>query len=65
MKSTVLYEEVNDMSAEVIFGLIFITIAVIGRVIVEAINSGVFDMLTVRLNNYILSRIERNERGDI
>ena len=39
------------MSAEVLFGLIFIATAVIGKIIVDAINAGVFDMIIVRLNN--------------
>ena len=50
------------MSAEIIFALIFITAAVIGKVIVDAINAGVFDMIIVRLNNYIISRMEILER---
>lgn len=53
------------MSAEVIFGLIFIMLAVICKVIIDASNAGVFDMIIVRLNNYILSRIERIEGKDI
>ena len=62
MKNPHIYEEVNDMTAEILFGLIFIAAAVICKVIIDAINSGVFDMLIVRLNNYILSRIERLEK---
>ena len=50
------------MSAEVLFGLIFIAVAFFGKIIVDAINAGVFDMIIVRLNNYILSRIERLEK---
>ena len=50
------------MSAEVLFGLIFIAVVFFGRIIIEAINAGVFDMIIVRLNNYILSRIERLEK---
>ena len=50
------------MEAEVIFGLIFIAVAFFGRIILEAINAGVFDIIIVRLNNYILSRIERLEK---
>ena len=53
------------MSAEVLFGLIFVTAAIIGRVIIDAANAGVFDMIVVRLNNYIISRMEYLERGDI
>ena len=53
------------MSAEVLFGLIFITVAVIGRVIIDAINAGVIDAIIVRLDNYIVSRMERIERWDI
>ena len=53
------------MSAEVIFALIFIAVAVIGRVIVDAINAGVFDHIVVRMNNYIISRIGLLEREDI
>ena len=47
------------------FGLIFIAIAIIGRVIVDAINAGVIDMIIVRLNNHIVSRMEILEREDI
>ena len=53
------------MSPEVLFGLIFITTAFIGRIIIGAINAGVFDIIAVKLTNYIVSRIERLEREDI
>ena len=50
------------MSAEVLFGLIFIAAAMFGHLILTAIHYGLFDMIIVRLNNYILSRIERLEK---
>lgn len=50
------------MSAEILFGLIFIAAAFIGRIIIDAINAGVFDMIIVRLNNHIISRMERLEK---
>lgn len=53
------------MSAEVLFGLIFIATAMFGHLILTAIHYGLFDKIVIKLNNYILSRMERNERKDI
>lgn len=53
------------MSAEVLFGLIFITTAFIGRIFLEADNAGVFDVIAARLINYIDSKIKWLEGEDI
>ena len=62
MKSTFLYEEVNDMSADSLFALIFLGAAVFGHLIITAIHYGVFDIIAVKICNYIVSRMERNEK---
>lgn len=53
------------MTADTLFGLIFITAAVFGHLILVAIHYGVFDIIAIKLTNYIVSRIERLERKDI
>lgn len=65
MKNPHIYEEVNDMRPEEIFGLIFIATAIFGRLIVTAIHYGAFDVIAIKLTNYIVSRMERNEGKDI
>ena len=53
------------MSAELLVGLIFIAAAIISKNIIDASDAGVFDMIIIRLNNYIVKRIERLEGKDI
>lgn len=53
------------MNAEALFGLIFITVAMFGHLILVAIHYGVFDIIAVKICNYIVKRMERIERGDI
>ena len=53
------------MRPEEIFGLIFIATAVFGHLIVTAIHYGMFDIIAIKLTNYIVSRIERLEGKDI
>lgn len=53
------------MTAETLIGLIFITTAVFGRLICTAIDVGLFDRIAIRLTNYIVTRMERNEGKDI
>ena len=65
MKNTSLYEEVNDMTADTLFGLIFIVTAMFGLLIATAIDMGVFDIIAVKFCNYIVSRTEQNERKGI
>lgn len=65
VKNTLIYEEVKDMTIENLFALIFLSFAVFGRIICEMIDRGAFDIIAVRLTNYIVSRIERNEGKDI
>ena len=53
------------MTAETLFGLIFIVTAMFGMLIATAIDMGIFDIIAVRICDYIVSRIERNEGKDI
>lgn len=53
------------MAGEVALGLILLTMAFIIRTFIVMIDNGSFDRIIVRLNNYIISRMERNEREDI
>jgi hypothetical protein len=53
------------MAGEVALGLILLVMAFIIRTFIVMIDNGTFDRIIVRLNNYIISRMERNEREDI
>lgn len=53
------------MSIEVALGLIFLALALVLYIVCRMIDMGVFDRIVVRLNNYILSRIDLLEREDI
>lgn len=53
------------MTAETLFGLIFIAVAMVGLFIGTAIEIGVFDKIAIILSNYIVNRIERLEGKDI
>lgn len=53
------------MSADSLFALIFIATAMFGHLIVTAIHYGVFDIIAVKICNYIVSRMERIEGKDI
>lgn len=50
------------MTADQLFALIFITVAMFGHLILTAIHYGVFDMIAVKICDYIVSRMERNEK---
>ena len=62
MKNSFIYEEVNDMTADTLFALIFLGIAFVGYTIGMLDYMGVFDRLAIKLTNYIVSRIERLEK---
>lgn len=53
------------MSIESIIGLAFIVTAMFCHLILAGIHYGAFDAIVIRLNNYIVKRIKRLERGDI
>ena len=53
------------MTAETVFALIFLSFAFFGRIICEMMDAGVMDKIAIKLNNYIVSRIERLEGKDI
>lgn len=53
------------MSADELFALIFIATAVFGVLICTAIDMGLFDMIAVKICDYIVSRMERIEGKDI
>lgn len=53
------------MTAEELFGLIFIATAMFGYLIITAMHYGVFDKIAIKLGNYIVKRIERLEGKDI
>lgn len=53
------------MTAETLFGLIFIVTAMFGLLIATAIDMGVLDIIAVRICDYIDSRIERLDGKDI
>ena len=53
------------MSAETLFGLIFITTAMFAMLFTGVSAAGVFDIIEVKICNYIVSRMERIEGKDI
>ena len=53
------------MGIETIIGLGFIGTAAICALINGAYSVGLFDAIAVRICNYIVTRMERIERGDI
>lgn len=53
------------MGIESIIGLSFIGIAAICALINGAYSVGFFDAIAIRLSSYIVTRMERIERGDI
>ena len=63
MKNTFLYEEVKDMTADALFAVIFLAIMMFGHLILAAIHYGAIDIIAIKLTNYIVSRMERNEKG--
>ena len=53
------------MSYEVKIGLILLTFVIIGKIILNAYNAGVFDHIYVKLYNFINSQINRSKKKDI
>ena len=65
VKNFFIYEEVKDMTAEILIALMLLGTGLIAGFVCEAMDAGVFDRIVIKLNNYIVSRIERLEGKDI
>ena len=53
------------MAIEVALGLILLAMAFVIHTVIVMIDNGAFDRIVIRLNNYIVARIERLEGKDI
>ena len=53
------------MAVESLFALIFLGCAFLAALIGGAMDAGLFDQIAIKLTDYIVSRMERNEREDI